>query len=111
MCISDTGISFSWLADLKERPKGRTINDLGGGAQAKVVKKTQRLLARGKKTQLNNPETQLQVGQLDKKKKNSTRMLSPRAPQIIIGPFLITLKYQTYVNQIILELPIDYETT
>ena len=35
---------------------GWTIIDLGGGARAKAGKKTQLLLAWGKKTQLNNLE-------------------------------------------------------
>ncbi len=50
-----------------------------GGARAKVGKKTQRLLARGKKTQLNNlEETQLLVGQ---EKKLNTNSL-PEGPPI-----------------------------
>ena len=69
--------------------KGRTINALGGGSGKSGGKKTQRLLAREKETQLNNPEekkTHQPVGQgkklisqLARKKKLNMNSL-PEAP-------------------------------
>ncbi len=52
----------------------------GGGARAKAGKKTQRLLGRGKKTQLNNPEEKKTRQPVGQEKKNSTRILCLRSP-------------------------------
>ncbi len=68
-----------------------------GGARAKAGKKTQRLLAQEKKKLNSTTRKKVQrlVGEEKKSsmascrgKKNSTRILCPRPPQIINGPSL-----------------------